>query len=328
MCRPIRTLTEARGHDTAQHRLASFGGAGGQHATSIAKLLGINQVVIHKYSSILSAYGMSLADVVREEQIPSALPYTSESKARFDKDFVRLSSRATKALLEQGLHKSRIVCIRYLNMRYRGSDTALMVEVPHGNDDILAIFADRHHQEFGFTPIDGIVLVDDVRVRAVGKSSVDLPTSPFKEYKSITAWSTPTCNSKKQTYFSGSWQDTAIHELSNLSAGCRIDGPALVIDKTQTIMVEPDCIAYILSDVILLDVKESKKELLSSSDVDPIQLSIFGHRFMGIAEQMGRALQKTSVSTNIKERLDFSCTVFSPDGSLVANAPHVPAMVC
>lgn len=67
MCRPIWTLTEAKGHDTAAHNLASFSGVGGQHATDIAKLLGINRVLIYKYSSILLAYGMALAEVVYEE---------------------------------------------------------------------------------------------------------------------------------------------------------------------------------------------------------------------------------------------------------------------
>ena len=48
MCRPIRALTEARGHDTARHVLACFGGAGGQHACSIARSLGMSTVFIHR----------------------------------------------------------------------------------------------------------------------------------------------------------------------------------------------------------------------------------------------------------------------------------------
>jgi 5-oxoprolinase (ATP-hydrolysing) len=62
MCRPIRALTEARGYSTGHHVLASFGGAGGQHACEIASLLGIKTILIHRYSSILSAYGLALAD--------------------------------------------------------------------------------------------------------------------------------------------------------------------------------------------------------------------------------------------------------------------------
>ena len=48
MCRPIRTLTQARGHNTANHVLACFGGAGGQHACSIAQSLGMSTVLIHR----------------------------------------------------------------------------------------------------------------------------------------------------------------------------------------------------------------------------------------------------------------------------------------
>ncbi len=68
------------------------------------------------------------------------------------------------------------------------------------------------------------------------------------------------------------------------------------------------------------DTKDSKGE----DGPDPILLSLFANRFMSVAESMGKSLQQTSISTNIKERLDFSCALFSPDGSLVANAPHLP----
>ncbi|KAG5645678.1 hypothetical protein DXG03_005516 [Asterophora parasitica] len=57
---------------------------------------------------------------------------------------------------------------------------------------------------------------------------------------------------------------------------------------------------------------------------DPILLTLFANRFMSVAEAMGRSLQQTSISTNIKERLDFSCALFAPDGDLVANAPFIP----
>ncbi|MCO5566022.1 hypothetical protein L7F22_019697 [Adiantum nelumboides] len=63
---------------------------------------------------------------------------------------------------------------------------------------------------------------------------------------------------------------------------------------------------------------------MTKEEADPILLSLFAARFMSVAEAMGRSLQQTSISTNIKERLDFSCALFSPDGGLVANAPHLP----
>jgi 5-oxoprolinase (ATP-hydrolysing) len=119
-----------------------------------------------------------------------------------------------------------------------------------------------------------------------------------------------------------------VYLLDKLEKHSRITGPAVIIDQTQTIVVAPNAVANLLETCIVIDLKDkptaSAPETQINSEIDPIRLSIFGHRFMSIAEQMGRTLQKTSVSTNIKERLDFSCALFSPDGGLVANAPHVP----
>jgi 5-oxoprolinase (ATP-hydrolysing) len=127
-------------------------------------------------------------------------------------------------------------------------------------------------------------------------------------------------------YFkSGGSQTTPLYMLEKLSPGMSIVGPAVIIDKTQTLVLIPGAEARILTSHVVIDINVSK----TSSDgaslvVDPIQLSVFGHRFMSIAEQMGRTLQKTAVSLNIKERLDFSCAIFGPDAGLVANAPHIP----
>lgn len=104
----------------------------------------------------------------------------------------------------------------------------------------------------------------------------------------------------------------------------QISGPAMILEATQSILVIPGAVAKILSKHVVIDVQRLSNNLSSSTTVDPIQLSVFAHRFMSIAEQMGRILQKTSVSLNIKERLDFSCAIFGPDAGLVANAPHVP----
>ncbi|XP_048338304.1 5-oxoprolinase-like, partial [Sphaerodactylus townsendi] len=91
-----------------------------------------------------------------------------------------------------------------------------------------------------------------------------------------------------------------------------------------TILVEPGCTAAVtrLGDVCITVGSGGVQPV--GPQVDPIQLSIFSHRFMSIAEQMGRILQRTAISTNIKERLDFSCALFGPEGGLVSNAPHIP----
>lgn len=328
MCRPIRTLTEAKGYDAGLHNLASFGGAGGQHACDISTALGISRILIHKYSSVLSAHGMALADVVQEERSPSAATYSPENFALFAAELDKLQDNAIEALLAQQIPKSRIVSERYLNMRYHGSDTALMIQDKPGSGGYLAEFEKAHKSQFGFLPTGRDVIVDDCRVRSIGQSPTD-PTTPWPvEMASSEAVWTTKAHMTKDVYFKGlGWGKTPVYVLGELSPHAKIRGPALIIDDKQTIVIVPEATATILSNTVVIDVQVGSKATLSSKQANPIQLSIFGHRFMGVAEQMGRALQKTSVSTNIKERLDFSCTVFSPDGGLVANAPHVPAMI-
>ncbi|KAI4864419.1 Hydantoinase B/oxoprolinase-domain-containing protein [Hypoxylon rubiginosum] len=327
MCRPIRILTEAKGYDAGLHNLASFGGAGGQHACEIARKLGISRVLIHKYSSVLSAYGMALAEVVHEERSPSTLVYSDRQLDVIARELDNIQAKSIKALIKQRITESRIVSERYLNMRFHGSDTPLMIQETPGTD-FLTAFKEAHQQQFGFLPVGRDVIIDDYRVRSIGASGAETPTSWKTELSMSKESPVADAEMVNEVYFKETgWHRTQVYRLGALTPGSKIKGPALVIDNTQTIVITPSARATILSDTVMIDVEVGKKESLSSRTVDPIQLSIFGHRFMGVAEQMGRALQKTSVSTNIKERLDFSCTVFSPDGGLVANAPHVPAMI-
>ncbi|KAB5518174.1 hydantoinase B/oxoprolinase [Coniochaeta sp. 2T2.1] len=332
MARPIRALTEARGYDASAHHLASFGGAGGQHACSVAAVLGISRIVIHKYSSILSAYGMSLADVVHEIQRPAALTYSPESAGQIQYQLEDLASQAALELMDQGFAPDQIKFDTYLNMRYSGSSSSLMILKGEDGWDFKSEFEKVHKREFGFLFQDKPILVDDIRVRAIGAAHGQGVKSPYAQMRALGGREvdTPMYSGTSSVYFADRARvDTPIYELQSLPVGARIAGPALVIDKTQTIVVAPGTTATILDSYVVID-RDTVTALTTTAkpaadqEFSPIQLSIFGHRFMSIAEQMGRTLQKTAVSTNIKERLDFSCAIFSPDGGLVANAPHVP----
>ncbi|KAL5363113.1 Hydantoinase B/oxoprolinase-domain-containing protein [Aspergillus floccosus] len=330
MARPIRNLTEARGFETASHHLACFGGAGGQHACSVAASLGISRIIIHKYSSVLSAYGLALAEVVKESQEPVSTDYIT-SQATLDKRFVDMTDAATTEMKTQGFPAEQVRHELYLNMRYEGSDTSLMILKPEDGSGFLEQFRIRHRREFNFNS-ERPVLVDDIRVRTIASSKVREEKSPLVQLKEATMQDlTAAPDNITKAFFDGypSRIDTPVYLLDKLDKNTRVHGPAVIIDKTQTIVVAPNAVANILETCIVIDLKEKEETSTPvvngvSSQIDPIRLSIFGHRFMSIAEQMGRTLQKTSVSTNIKERLDFSCALFSPDGGLVANAPHVP----
>ncbi|RDW93933.1 uncharacterized protein DSM5745_01255 [Aspergillus mulundensis] len=329
MTRPIRTLSEGRGFETRAHVLGCFGGAGGQHAVAVARDLGIQHVVIPRYSSILSAYGMALADVVVENQEPETQAFSDSALPALQSRFERLSERGREGLASQGFSEEQVRHEYFLNMRYQGSNTALMIEGQPGKlADFGNAFTSRHKQEFGFTQPRDIV-IDDVRVRSIGSKGADIKlTKPFEELRRVQA-SPPVTPQKPQSmrkvYFETSgWTDAGLFFLGDLPVGARIAGPAMLVDKTQTVVVDPFSAATVLPEHLLLEILDVDKPRLNSGVVDPVQLSMFGHRFMSVAEQMGQTMQKTSISVNIKERLDFSCAVFSADGGLVANAPHIP----
>ncbi|KAL2143733.1 hypothetical protein VTI28DRAFT_10097 [Corynascus sepedonium] len=334
MTRPIRSITEAKGHDTSKHRLATFGGAGGQHAVAIAESLGIRQILIHRYSSVLSAYGMALADVVDERQEPDSAVWSDKRDVvdQLKQKMDGLKDKSRQALRDQGFEDSEIVFEEYLNMRYRGTESALMIVKPTGDRewDFGTAFVEHHRYEFGFTLDDRDIIVDDVRVRGIGKSFRYDEKSVDEQFKTVARKevSASKKHSETQVYFEGGRVQTPVYKLGDLSVGEVVTGPAMLADGTQTIVVTPNTTALVLETHVVIDIPESEKDRYSKAsqerEVDPIMLSIFGHRFMAIAEQMGRALQKTSVSTNVKERLDFSCAIFDANGGLVANAPHLP----
>lgn len=335
MTRPIRSLTEAKGHDTSRHRLATFGGAGGQHAVAIAENLGIKQILVHRYSSVLSAYGLALADVVDESQVPESKIWSdngdvvSELKQKMES----LKQTSSSRLQAQGFSKDQIIFEEYLNMRYRGTESALMVVKPshvggerNFDGDAWAFdkaFVIQHEQEFGFTLPDRDIIVDDIRVRGIGKSFEGLEETVDDQLKrtDFRNVNETKCYATSQVYFEGGRRETPIYKLEDLAVGDLAQGPAILADGTQTLVIPPGASAMIVETHVVINIGkgESQDTKVNSQEVDPIMLSIFAHRFMAIAEQMGRALQKTSVSTNVKERLDYSCALFDSNGGLVAN---------
>uniref|UniRef100_A0A673B8F0 5-oxoprolinase, ATP-hydrolysing n=1 Tax=Sphaeramia orbicularis TaxID=375764 RepID=A0A673B8F0_9TELE len=320
MCRPIRALTQAKGHDTSKHVLACFGGAGGQHACAIARALGMKTVFIHKYSGVLSAYGLALADVVEEVQEPCSLRYEPRSFTELDKRVELLSKRCHDTLCGHGFTRS-ITTEVFLHMRYEGTDCALMVTAagyPSNaqscrGGDFRSAFTKRYLKEFGFIIPDRTIMVDDIRVRGCGKSGIKSLNKTMTGHGKVT-----------KCYFEDGYLDTSVYLWEELPCGHSIPGPAIIIDKNSTILVEPCCEAHLTEGGDVCVAVGSDPHCALGTELNTVQLSIFSHRFMSIAEQMGRVLQRTSISTNIKERLDFSCAVFGPDGGLVSNAPHIP----
>ncbi|KAI0144513.1 Hydantoinase B/oxoprolinase-domain-containing protein [Xylariaceae sp. FL1272] len=336
MCRPIRGLTESRGYVTAEHELAVFGGAGGQHACAIASNLGINRILVHRYSSVLSAYGMALADMVQDIQKPHSANL-SNPLANLDLELQELEKQAKQRLLADGAPLKSIRFEHFLNLRYVGSDTTFMIPRPDLSDWTTA-FKKEHVRQFSFDMEGRDILVENVRVRGTATGPAVEPVFDFRaQLSSCNLAPVPEtkASDRVQMFFASGWEEAPLYFLKTLTTGDLVQGPAIILDDTQTIVVTQKSKAIILDRHVIIEL-ESREPAVSmpppvppgskaeAIKVDPAHLSVMSHRFMSIAEQMGHALQKTSVSVNIKERLDFSCALFNPDGRLVANAPHVP----
>ncbi|KAL4267288.1 Oxoprolinase family protein [Pleurotus pulmonarius] len=255
MCRPIRALTEARGYATSKHVLASFGGAGGQHACEIAGLLGIKTILIHRYSSILSAYGLALADRAFERQEPSSTFYNDGNKSLLISRLDKLTDEVKTELKRQGFEGDRVHVERMLNMRFEGTDTALMVlpdnEKDGHGEDYEAAFKRVYRSEFGFVLEGKAIIVDDIKVRGIGKTFDTLGESVYSEIAKLETKSVDKAkaDSTHSVYFDklGRVDDTPVYLLDNLDVGDAVEGPAMIIDDTQTIVVIPGAKAVLTS---------------------------------------------------------------------------------
>ncbi|KAH0368768.1 hypothetical protein KCU89_g18627, partial [Aureobasidium melanogenum] len=219
----------------------TFGGAGGQHAVAIAEALGISQILIHRYSSVLSAYGMALADVVDERQEPDSKVWSDDGDVRkyFQSKIDELKKKSKATLKDQGFDEEHVHFEEYLNMRYRGTESALMIIKPSKEDakekfdgDDWAFgkaFVEQHEQEFGFTLPDRDIIVDDVRARGIGKTFEGLEKTvdqQLQEVKPKDVGKDEKIYGKSQVYFEGGRQETSIYKLEDLATGDRVQGPA------------------------------------------------------------------------------------------------------
>lgn len=268
---------------------------------------------------------MSLADVIVEGQEPFSGEEISVCIELAAERLTELEKNARNQLHLQGFADSDVTCTKYLNCRYQGTDTVIMTSLDENSElSYEDIFKRNYRREYGFELLGRSILVDDLRVRATGKSNTMTRHTKKTSVCNTSSISTPTPSEYVSCYFEGERQQTPVFILSQLCAGDSIIGPAVIIQDVATAIIEPKCRANITSSCDIEIIVEESGEKNVDCSVDPIHLSIFSHRFMGIAEQMGRTLQRTSISVNIKERLDFSCALFDPEGGLVANAPHLP----
>ncbi len=334
MANAIKKISVQKGHDVAGYSLVCFGGAGGQHACGVADRLGMTTILIHPYAGVLSALGIGLADrrVVLDETIEAPLDDAGLASARVVLD--KLAARGRDELRSTGtgvtdgtgspanadadLDADLVVQSR-LALRYEGSDTSLQVDDgPIG--DVVAAFEDAHRARFGFVG-DRAMLIEAVQAEVVAPSTTTARLAADPDGID------PEPLAVRRVVFDGEGRPTPFLRRDDLGRRSTVAGPAVIVEDHATTVVEPGWTAGIDAEANLVLTRTEARPTaaaVGTADADPVQLEIFNNLFMNVAEQMGVVLENTASSVNIKERLDFSCAIFDPDGELVANAPHMP----
>ncbi len=320
MAEAIKKISVARGYDVTRYALNCFGGAGGQHACDVADALAIKTVLIHPLSSLLSAYGMGLADIGANRSQGVEEPLSEQALARLAPLVERLGDEAAKEVASQGVARDAVKLHPRAQLRYAGSDTALEVEW-RSLRAMRRAFEAAHKARFGFIDRAKALVVEAVNVEAVGGAA------RFAERaRPIPPATAPVAERAAKFFSNGAWREAQVFVRAHIPLGAHIAGPALIIEPHQTIVVEQGWRAEVTprNHVVLRRVEAAARRDAIGAKADPVMLEIFNNLFMSIAEQMGVTLQNTAYSVNIKERLDFSCAVFDAQGRLVANAPHMP----
>ncbi|OOG71388.1 5-oxoprolinase [Sinorhizobium sp. A49] len=325
MVEAIKKISVQRGYDVTRYALSCFGGAGGQHACLVADSLGMKSILVHPMSGLLSAYGMGLADIRATRQKALGVALDAKAPAALAELGAELQVECLGELEAQGIARDEIRTHLRAHIRYAGTDTVLAVDATFPeHDDIARLraeFEELHKRRFGFVADNKALVIDAVEVETVGGGAAQMEGEGL-----ATTEGAPALTRSTRFYSQGQFHDAPVALRSDIKPGQRLDGPAIIIEPNQTVIVEDGWQAELTAKdhIVLRRVKALPERSAIGTKADPVMLEIFNNLFMSIAEQMGVTLQNTAYSVNIKERLDFSCAVFDTRGNLVANAPHMP----
>jgi 5-oxoprolinase (ATP-hydrolysing) len=318
MAAAIQKVSVGRGHDVRTHALVVFGGAGGQYACLIARRLGIRRLLFHPYAGALSAFGMGVANFEwHGERDAGRVSLDDPLPKRWDQAFSELES-AGRAALETDAGPEASWNIRpEVELRYRGTEATLSVDWADARR-MRAAFEALHQREFGYTrpghPVEAATLRLAVELSSATPELPEVKAGTGEPIRIAKLWS------------AGALVEAPVYLRESLPVDAEIPGPALVLDATGTVVVDVGFVAIRSPHdyLMLRDTQGGDQREIAETEVDPVLLEVFHNQFKSIAQQMGVVLQRTAMSTNIRDRLDFSCAVFDAQGGLVANAPHIP----
>lgn len=315
MAGAIKKISISKGFDPSTYALLGFGGAGGMHSCAIADLLHIKEIIIPQDAGLLSAFGMGNALLERFSEKQILKPFKDIS-IKLEKEFTILA----KDLMSQFDTNLKITEQRMLFLRFKGQDSTLSILWNSNSNTVLSDFKENYIKLYGHWVENREIELESIRLKLSQETNQNLL---FEHKISVSEKPVPA----RFIYGKGNNKNIQIPVFSrdDLKYGQIIDGEALISDDKSTAVIDKGWIATVDSYLNLIITKKDldgkdKKNIHTKETA----LELFTNRFMAIAENMGAILQRTALSVNIKERLDFSCALLDANGYLVANAPHIP----
>jgi 5-oxoprolinase (ATP-hydrolysing) len=335
MARAITQVSVARGYDVRNDVLIVFGGAGGQHACAVARKLEIPKLLFPPFGGVLSALGMGLATRgVHTATQFGPEPLQTQPMELVEARFAELEDECLKQLPD--LTRDDVAFERRIDLRYRGTEVPLTLAYAR-RELLRQQFDQMHAQRFGYDRPTHEAEIVALRVEATAASDPRLTQVLQRQETQEMVHGAPV-PIRHERIHSGRWCDNVpVYRREDLHHGHQLVGPACILEASGTIMVDVGFIGEITDEGFLRLTDVAGRDLDRQDDPtqddpttckrtasDPVTLEIMGNAFMSIAEQMGAVLARTATSTNIRERLDFSCAVFDRHSQLIANAPHIP----
>lgn len=319
MALAIEEITTKKGRDIKDHTLFCYGGAGGQYACEVAERLSLNKVAFHPLSSVLSAWGIGQAPLIKETQYNIEGPLSHLSNCDVEKVFGEEKRKLTLQF-ERELISGTINWEFQLRLKYKGSLSIIEL----GYNDLKSLskqFHKQHQKEFGHHSINREIIVDSAILRGI----IEGPKLEDQNFK----WDLPPVNQKipkKISVFDqDKWSEVPVLNYAQIQEKEEVVGPKVVVLSTTSFYIRSGWRGKKQKGIFVLERFQSEVQKVSvQKELSGLSLELLNNRFTSVAKHMGNRLQKTAASINIRDRLDFSCALFDAIGRLITNAPHIP----
>lgn len=315
MAGAIRKISVAQGFDPREYALLAFGGAGGLHACQIANHLGIRQVILPFDAGLLSAYGIGKASVQRFIHRQILLPWEN-FRGQADTIIETLYQEALTLLEKEGFPRHETVrgeALLYLRLENQDNTLEIPFEEP---DYAVTAFEKKYRETFGYFPVGRKLEVESVKVIA------KTPSATIQPYPTTSKSSSP----PPHRFSKGpdKLPPRPVFDWQKLEPGEFVQGPAILLNATSSAFIDTGWTMTLAQGGHAILENQSYTSTPHEKHQEEVELALFTNRFTAIAEEMGAQLQRTALSVNIKERLDFSCALLDGDAELLVNAPHIP----